>query len=165
MGNEKDSYGQPVCNWCKDPRQFMPRIGLCRRCNRFRKDAEQAEALAKKYAEAGREPSPYEEGHQIRRALKRVELAKREGFRYGPSSRQDPIMGLTLEHELDFISKGAGVPHIYYGKAGIIERDFTIEEQKAILRLLAPLGGAIFRKHLDRMVEAELLYEDHNPRK
>ena len=43
--------------------------------------------------------------------------------------------------------------------------DFTIEEQKAILRLLAPLGRAIFRKHLDRMVEAELLYEDHNPRK
>ena len=110
MDNEKDSYGQPICNWCKDPRQFMPRIGLCRRCNRFRKDAEQAGALAKKYAEAGREPSPYEEGHQIRRALKRVELAKREGFRYGPSSRQDPIMGLTLEHELDSSRKGQGSP-------------------------------------------------------
>ena len=93
-------------------------------------------------------------------AHKRVEMAEREGSRFGPVVDADIWPGLTIEQELDFIATAAVGRRIYYGSASVLERELTLEDQRKILVLLRALGRAVFRKNFDGMCAGELLHED-----
>jgi hypothetical protein len=98
----------------------------------------------------------------LRFAKAMVEIAKREGYRYGDIDADGVTPGLTLEHELTFISRAATGQHLYYGHAGILEREFTLDEQVRILQLLAPLGRAVMRRHAESLANDILNSEDRS---
>jgi len=139
----------------------MPRIGLCRRCNRIRKAAETAQAQIDANVANGVDLRFQRDSWDLRLALKRVEIAKREGARYGPLAHDDSPSGLELEHSLTWLAGFAlGDRGMYYGHASALERTFTADERRKIVELLAPLGRALFRKSFERLCIDELMRED-----
>jgi hypothetical protein len=150
------------CEWCKDPDcPAMVKTGLCKRCNRLRRAVTRRE---KELADASEWDRLNEFGptRDLRFAKAMVEIAKREGYRYGDIDADCITPGLTLEHELTFVSRAAAGQHLYYGQASILEREFTLHEQVRILQLLAPLGRAVMRKHAVSLANEVLDSEDRN---
>lgn len=152
---------RPLCAWCYDPDKIAgPKTKLCARCNRLRKKAEDADALVQTYEGAEQAMNALSYGWKIRLAHKRVELAKREGLRFGRQDDHAFLSGLTLEQELVFIARAASGKHVYQNYASMFERQFTMDEQRRILELLAPIGRAAYRKAFDNLCAQELSSED-----
>jgi hypothetical protein len=137
----------------------MVKTGLCKRCNRLRLAVNRREKEVAAASEWDR-LNEFGPTRDLRFAKAMVEIAKREGYRYGDIDADRVTPGLTLEHELTFISRAATGEHLYYGQASILEREFTLDEQVRILHLLAPLGRAVMRKHTESLANEVLNSED-----
>jgi hypothetical protein len=148
------------CEWCKDPEAPPGRkTRLCDRCNRLKLAVKKREKELEAASEWDR-MNEFGPTRDLRLAQARVEIAKREGYRYGDFGEEGVTPGLTLEHELTFISRAAAGKHLYYGTASPLEREFTLQEQIRILKLLAPLGRAVMRKNMDALAAQALETED-----
>jgi hypothetical protein len=133
----------------------MPKKGLCKRCNRLRREVDRHRKIVARSSEWDRQ-NEFGPTRDLRFAEAMVEIAKREGYRFGDIHMETSMAGLSLEYELTLIAHAATGRHLYYNHAGILEQDFSCAEISRIRKLLAPLGRAVMRKNA-RSLAAEVL--------
>src|ERR1700730_6844363 len=140
---------QVRCGWCCHPRQTKLTSGLCSHCYRIRRQVLSLESQIKD------EGLSIERKHDYKVALRKAQLARSEGLRYGNINKRD-ISALDLEHELDDLAKNFVNQKIFYGEATSIGWRLPSNQRMYVFYLLSLMQREYLRRNRHRMAEFDI---------